>query len=89
LSRSRSALIREKFLRQCSESAHVMLYKHYILRLRASLELTNGGAAKLLRTNTNRFRHDYRICFADTVLCSFRINNVLVTLKTVLNPKRS
>ena len=24
-----------------------------------SLRLTNGGAAKLLRTNTNRYEHDY------------------------------
>ena len=38
-----------------------MLYKHFNAPFEASLELTNGGAAKLLRTNTNRIEHDYSI----------------------------
>ena len=57
----------------------------------ADLGLTNGGAAKLLRTNTNTFDTTYRTCFADTVLCSFRISirGDNIAISSIRNPKRS
>ena len=80
-------------LKAHSEQTEIMLYKHESHLIRSSW-LTIAGAAKLQRTNTNKFDTPVRIFFLLTQSCVYfgEIRRVVITitpLKTSVNPRRS